>query len=157
MNAGVIRAADEGERRWFFGGGLHTWKVSETESNGSLFLFEDELTQGKLTPWHCHPNSDELIYLLDGEARVKIADEERVVTGGSTWMTPRGVPHAFAVLSPKARLLSLQTPGASARFYRGASEPANDGAGEVNFDRIREVAEDTGETVVLGPPPFKLD
>ena len=157
MSAGVIRAAEEGDRRWFFGGGLHTWKVTEDESNGSLFLFEDEMTQGKLTPWHLHPNSDELIYMLDGEARVKIADEERLVTAGSTWMSPRGGPHAFAILSPKARLLSFQTPGQSARFYRGASEPATNGAGEVNFERIKEVAAETGDTVVLGPPPFKLD
>src|SRR6478672_6094901 len=65
----VVRRAGDGERRWFYGGGLHTWKVTSEESDGAFFLFEDELTQGKMTPWHCHPDSDEAIYVLEGETR----------------------------------------------------------------------------------------
>jgi quercetin dioxygenase-like cupin family protein len=150
----VIRRAGEGVRRWFYGGGIHTWKITEAESGGAFFLLEDELTQGKMTPWHCHPDSDELGYLLEGEVDVNINGEERRVTAGGMWMTPRGVPHAFIVVSPTARLLAFQTPGASAAYYWNASEPAGDEAGKVDFDRIRAVATETGQTTVLGPPPF---
>jgi quercetin dioxygenase-like cupin family protein len=150
----VIRNAGEGERRWFYGGGIHTWKVTTQESDGAFFLFEDEMTQGKMTPWHCHPDSDELAYVLEGEVEVNIDGDTRRVSAGGMWMSPRGVSHAFTVISPSARLLAFQTPGSSQAFYWDASEPATDEAGAVDFDRIREVAAATGATTVLGPPPF---
>lgn len=151
----MVRMTGEGDRRWFYGGGLHTWKVTSEESNGAFFLFEDELTEGKMTPWHCHPDSDEAIYVLEGELDVNVDGDERRVTAGALWLAPRGVPHAFTVLSPTARLLSFQTPGAAQSFYWDASEPAtNDDSGPVDFDRVRGVAAATGATTVLGPPPF---
>src|SRR3954468_2436422 len=151
----VVRTTGQGERRWFYGGGLHTWKVTSEESDGAFFVFEDELTQGKMTPWHCHPDSDEAIYVLEGDVDVNIdGDEQRLTTGG-LWLAPRGVPHAFTVLSATARLLSFQAPGAAQSFYWDASEPATHGdAGPVDFDRVRTVAGKTGATTVLGPPPF---
>ena len=150
----VIHAAGEGDRRWFFGGGVHTWKVHAEQSGGAFFMFEDEMTQGKMTPWHTHPESDETIYILEGEIEVNIDGDQRVIGAGSTCMTPRGVPHSFRVLSPTARMLAFQTPGTAEAFYWGASEPAGEADGAVDFDRIRAVATDTGATDVLGPPPF---
>ena len=151
----VVRRTGGGERRWFYGGGLHTWKVTSEESDGAFFLFEDELTQGKMTPWHCHPDSDEAIYVLDGDVVVNIDGDEQRLSSGGLWMAPRGVPHAFTVLSSTARLLTFQTPGTAQSFYRDASEPATNGdAGSVDFDRVRSVAAATGATNVLGPPPF---
>ena len=70
------------------------------------------------------------------------------------WFVPRGTNHAFTVLSPTARVLAVQVPGTAARFYWDASEPAGDGEGPVDFDRIGQVAQATGATTVLGPPPF---
>jgi quercetin dioxygenase-like cupin family protein len=151
----IIRQAGEGERRWFYGGGIHTWKVTDADSDGAFFLFEDELTQGKMTPWHRHPDSDELAYILDGEVDVNIDGKQQRVGAGGMYFVPRDTPHAFTVLSPTARLLAFQTPGASARFYWDASEPAGEQPGAVDFQRIGEVAEATGATVVLGPPPFE--
>jgi quercetin dioxygenase-like cupin family protein len=151
----VIKAPGEGERRWFFGGGTHTWKVTEAESGGAFAVFEDEMTQGKMTPWHAHPESDEFIYLLEGECMVNVDGQKQRVTAGGMWMSPRGVSHAFTVLSPTARLLAVMTPGSAGAFYYGASEPATDEDGVVDFDRIGEVAAATGVTKVLGPPPFR--
>jgi quercetin dioxygenase-like cupin family protein len=151
----VMRTAGEGDRRWFYGGGTHTWKVSSQDSNGAFFLFEDELSQGKMTPWHCHPDTDETVYVLEGEVVVNVDGKEQRLDAGGMWMTPRGVAHAFTVVSPTARLLSFQTPGTAQAFYWDASEPATNGdAGPVDFDRIRSVAAATGATTVLGPPPF---
>ena len=42
------------------------------------------MTQGKMTPWHCHPETEELSYLIEGECLVKVGDEERHVTAGGT-------------------------------------------------------------------------
>jgi quercetin dioxygenase-like cupin family protein len=149
-----IKASGEGERRWFYGGGVHTWKVTEAESGGSISAFEDVMTEGKNTPWHMHPHSEEASYLLEGQCRVRIGDDERVVSAGATWFVPRGTPHAFAVLSPIARVLAIQTPGTAGRFYWDASEPAQEEDGDVDFARIGAAAAGTGVTQILGPPPF---
>lgn len=151
----IIRDAGEGERRWFFGGGLHIWKARSAETGGAFFALEDVLTQGKVTPLHHHPDQDELLYVIEGELLYKSRDSERRVGQGATIVTPRGVPHAFMVLSESARVLSLQAPGDGEAFYLAASEPAGETAGRVDFAKIREAAESTGVTVVLGPPPFK--
>lgn len=153
--AAIVRADGEGPRRWFYGGGTHTWKVTAEEAGGAFFVFEDALTQGKMTPLHCHPDVDETIFVLEGEILTNIdGTEHRVASGGLTFV-PRGVPHAFTVCSESARLLSMQSPGTAAPFYWNASEPAaNDGPGPVDFERVRQVAQEDGGTEILGPPPF---
>jgi quercetin dioxygenase-like cupin family protein len=153
----IIRGHGEGEQRWFHGGGVHTWKLRSEESNASLFAFEDTLARGKTTPTHSHPH-DELIYLLEGEIVCFSEGRERRVSAGATIFTPRGVPHAFTVVSENARLLAVQTPGNGESFYLRASEPAElrDGVvveGKVDFGKIRAAAVETGGTEVLGPPP----
>ncbi|MEP6665086.1 MAG: cupin domain-containing protein, partial [Nocardioidaceae bacterium] len=153
----VIRTSEEGEKRWFFGGGLQTWKVKAEESNGEFLLFEDSLANGKMTPLHCHPHADETFYLLEGEIMLSIEGVEHRVGDGGLAMVPRGVPHAFLVTSRSARMLCLQTPGTAQPFFWAASEPTTqtDNSGPVDFDRVRAAAEETGATQILGPPPFQ--
>ncbi|MEO7235978.1 MAG: cupin domain-containing protein [Lapillicoccus sp.] len=154
----VVRADLEGERRWFFGGGMHTWKVRAEETKGAFFLFEDQMEQGKMTPLHVHPDSDETMYMLEGEILMHLdGRQERVATGGVV-MAPRGLPHAFMVLSPVARMLCLHTPGCCESFYWGASEPIDGedlGSGIVDIDRVRASGEHHGGIQFVGPPPFE--
>ncbi|MCW2796328.1 quercetin 2,3-dioxygenase [Nocardioides sp.] len=152
----IVREADEGERRWFCGGGLHTWKVTEAESGGAFLLFEDELEAGKVTPLHIHPDADETFYMLDGSIRLHLDGEERTLGAGGVAMIPRGVPHAFMVTSDNARMLCLQNPGIGEKFFLGASEPARPGdtAPPVDFGRVQASAQATGAIEILGPPPF---
>ena len=153
----IIRNEGEGERLWVHGGGVHTWKASAEETDGAFSLFEDLMTQGKTTPLHVHANEDEALYVLDGEILVHIEGTDHRVGPRGVAVAPRGVPHAFLVTSPTARVLTLQTPGSAESFYRGASEPASDDtdlSGPVDFDRVREAAERSGGMEVLGPPPF---
>ena len=75
----IIRDEGEGERRWFFGGGLHIWKARAAETGGSFCVLEDHLTRGKVTPWHQHPDHDELLYVIEGELLYKSGDSERRV------------------------------------------------------------------------------
>ncbi len=151
-----VRAGGEGEKRWFFGGGVHTWKATSEETGGALLAFEDLVGGGKATPLHSHAGADEALYVIDGEIVVYVdGDEQRVGPGGFSF-APRGVAHAFAVLSPSARLLTLQTPGTSQSFFFDASEPTGPGspAGDVDFSRVGRAAEESGATQILGPPPF---
>jgi quercetin dioxygenase-like cupin family protein len=151
----IIRARGEGDRRAFFGGGLHTWKLLAEETNGAFFLFEDTLGQGKTTPLHQHPEADETIYVLDGELDVDVAGQRSRVSAGGVSFVPRGVPHALLVVSDGARLLTWQTPGTGQAFYRGASEPATGDASDVvDIARVQASAKVNGGVQILGPPPF---
>jgi quercetin dioxygenase-like cupin family protein len=155
----IVRAADEGERLWFYGGGLHIWKATAAETGGAFLLFEDVMSRGKTTPLHTHPQVDETLYMLEGEILLHIDGEEQRLGSGGVAMAPRGVPHAFLVTSETARILFLETPGSSEAFYRGASEPATaelETSAPVDFARVRASAERNGGIEILGPPPFKI-
>jgi quercetin dioxygenase-like cupin family protein len=151
----TVRTRDEGERRWFCGGGVHTWKATEAETGGAFLIFEDALDRGKVTPLHLHPDADETFYMVEGEALVHIdGTDVRLVEGGMA-VIPRGIPHAFMVTSEAARMLCLQTPGSGEAFYRRASDVAGDGEPPPpDFERVREAALATGAIEILGPPPF---
>ena len=151
-----MRQDGEGERLWFYGGGLHTWKATSEETDGAFLLFEDLMERGKTTPLHIHANEDETIYVLECEILVHVDGDEPRLGEGGVAVAPRGVPHAFMVTSDAARMLCLQTPGSAGAFYRGASEPAAEPgpSGPVDFERVRACAESSGGMQVVGPPPF---
>jgi quercetin dioxygenase-like cupin family protein len=153
--ATTVRAEGVGERRWFCGGGVHTWLATEGETGGAFLLFEDALDAGKVTPLHQHPHADETFYMLEGEVRLHIAGSEQTLAAGGIAIIPRGVPHAFMVTTSTARMLCLQTPGGGEAFYRHASEPADVGEPpQPDFSRVQAAAAETGAIEILGPPPF---
>lgn len=154
--ASTVRNGSENERRWFSGGGMHTWIATESDTGGAFLLFEDDLDGGKVTPVHQHPHSEETFYMIEGEILLSLDGRQRTLRAGGRAIIPRGVPHAFLVTSPRARMLCLQTPGGGEPFYRLASIPVVEGqpAPPVDFDKVRQAAEDTGAIVLLGPPPF---
>ena len=154
--AATVRDNGEGEQRWFCGGGVFTWKATAQETGGAFLIFEDDLDGGKVTPLHLHPEADETFYMLEGEILLHIDGHERRLGAGGIAILPRGVPHAYVVTSPKARMLCLQTPGSGEAFYLDASEPVSHDApgGVVDFDGIRAAAARTGAIEIVGPPPF---
>ena len=157
MADAIVRNKDDGEQRWFYGGGLHTWKAGSEETDDSMLVFEDHLERGKVTPMHLHADVDEALYILEGDIVLNVEGTEHVVGAGGFTFVPRGCAHAFVVTSERARLLCIQTPGSGQDFYRTASEPAAAGSsGTVDFDRIRGAAVETGATTIVGPPPFSV-
>ena|SRR5680860_593384 len=87
----IIRANGDGDRRWFHGGGVHTWLVRGAEVGGAFMIFEDQMAQGKMTPLHTHPDSDETMYLLEGEILMHMDGVEHRIGVGGTAVAPRGV------------------------------------------------------------------
>jgi Uncharacterized conserved protein, contains double-stranded beta-helix domain len=153
----IVRADGEGEKLWFYGGGIHTWLATSAETGGAFLLFDDVMTRGKTTPLHSHPEVDETLYMLEGEILVHIDGREQRLGPSGVVVFPRGVPHAFLVTSETARMLCLETPGTSEAFYRGASEPLTRSLKDrapVDFDRVRASAARNGGIEILGPPPF---
>lgn len=150
----IVRAAADAEKRWFFGGGIHTWLASPEETGGAYLLIHDALDAGKATPLHVHPESDETFYVLSGEILVHLDGVDHAVHAGGIAMAPRGVPHAFMVTSETAELLFLHTPGSCASFYRDASEPLSGGRA-VDIERVRAAAAADPGIQLSGPPPFQ--
>lgn len=96
------------------------------------------------------------MYVLEGEILMHMDRQDHRIGVGGLAVAPRGMPHAFLVLSETARLLCLHTPGSCQAFYWAASEPVPDGtaSGPVDFDRVRASAQRNGGITLLGPPPF---
>jgi quercetin dioxygenase-like cupin family protein len=153
--AQIIRAAGEGDKQSFLGGGHHTWKLMTEDTDGAFFLFEDVMAGGKTTPLHRHPEADETVYVLEGEIVVQADGVETHVGPGGLTFTPKGMPHAFLVVSDTARLLTMQTPGIGQSFYRGASDAAADETSDrVDLDRLQAAAKANPRGIeILGPPP----
>ena len=152
----IVRAHEDGDQRWFYGGGVHTWKATAEETGGAFMLFEDRMEQGKMTPLHLHP-ADETMYVLEGEILFHMDGVEHRVGAGGLVVAPREVPHAFMVVSSVVRMLCLQTPGCCQAFYWDASEPISPGtggSGPVDFARVQSSAAKNGGIEILGPPPF---
>ena len=150
----LVLGPDEGEKRWFYGGAHLTFKAMSPDTGGAFSLWEASMVRGKVTPLHTHP-ADETMYVLDGEILLHLAGQEHTVGAGGLVFAPRGMPHAFMVLSEVARLITMHTPGTCEAFYYGASEPiAADATGPVDFERIYASARQHGGIELLGPPPF---
>lgn len=154
----IIWAAGEGDKQSFLRGGLHTWKLLSEDTDGAFFLFEDVMVRGKTTPLHRHPEADEMTYILEGEILVKVHGKETHVGAGGMSFVPKGMPHAFVVVSDSARLLTLHSPATTSQeFYRGASEPATDDTSDtVDIARLQASAKENPRGIeILGPSPFE--
>ena len=151
----IVRQHDEAERRWFSGGGLHLWHVSTSETNGSIWLMEDMMTKGKMTPLHQHDTTDELVYVIEGELLLSVNGDELTLGAGGVALVPRGVPHALLVTSETCRVLALgNSPTIEAFFRRASDTVATDTTGPVDFQRVIAAGAETGGMRMLGPPPW---
>ncbi len=153
----LVRNAEDADRRWFHGGGVHTWLATADDTAGAFLLCEMAMDGGKMTPLHTHP-ADETLIVLEGELLMHLDGAEHTVRAGGLAIAPAGLPHAFMVVSEQARMLCLHTPGTCEAFYLGASDPLGSGqsAGVVDFARVAASAAENGGIELLGPPPFRL-
>ena len=131
-------------------GGSVTFKVCGAETNGAFFAFETEVAAGEGPPLHVHANEEEILYVLDGDARVRVGDDIQTAPTGAFVFVPRGVPHCFQAVGERpARILIVFTPSGMERFFSGLSEAIAQGLNPKEAFRVN--GEAAGMTVV-GPP-----
>jgi len=112
------RASDEGELLDILGIPVRV-KVSSAESAGALSMFVTEDAPRMGPPLHVHHKEDETFYVLEGEYRVRVGDDELLMKKGQIAFLPRGVPHCYANAgSTTGRLLVITTPGGFDNFFR---------------------------------------
>jgi quercetin dioxygenase-like cupin family protein len=114
----------ESEALWY-GDSLLEYFVSSEASAGAISVFRATMPEGFGPPRHVHAHEDESFLVLEGEVAFEI-DGERVVAGsGASVFAPRNVPHAFRVVSERAVVLGIITPGAFEEMFRTVGVPAD--------------------------------
>ncbi len=94
-------------------------KVSAKDTDGLLSIFEYIGKEKGGPPLHIHPNQDEIFFILDGEYLFQVGEEKHKLKEGDTIFLPRKVPHTFAQLTEKGKMLFLFQPsGKMEDFFR---------------------------------------
>ncbi len=75
----------------------------------SMTLSLVEMEPGAVIEEHSHPH-EQIGMLLEGEARFRIGDQERVLRAGDMYRIPGGVPHRVAALDAGAKALDTFHP-----------------------------------------------
>lgn len=74
--------------------GQLVWLVGEKETPGAEQTFGVvTIEPGKRNPLHYHPNGEELLYVMEGEADHKLGDAMYHLKAGDVIRIPQGVPH----------------------------------------------------------------
>lgn len=108
--------------RWFMNAYLNIL-LPQLESAAGVSLIEHHMLGGFFVPPHIHHNEDETFYILEGNVRFLLEAEIFELGPGGSLHVPGGKTHAFKILSPKARFLTV-TNGTFEQMVRAASVPA---------------------------------
>lgn len=74
--------------------GRIVWLVSDEQFPGAQQTFGVvTIEPGKQNPLHRHPNCEELLYVLEGEADHRLGDKMYHLRPGDVIRIPQGVPH----------------------------------------------------------------
>ena len=125
-------------------------KADEASTAGAFSLLEAAEPADFGPPMHIHHVAAEAFYVLEGEYRIFIDDDEWTCPAGSFIYIPAGTRHGFRVGDTPSRKLNLYTPAAMVGYFDDLSGAiASDDASP---DRLDEIARAHGMEVI-GPVP----
>ena len=82
---------------------------------------------GQVTPFHVHPNDDEVIFCVEGRGAITFADRPDVpMTQGSLVSLPAGLPHGIAAAAD-SRMVVIYTTNAGYTSERPEGRAAEAG------------------------------
>jgi mannose-6-phosphate isomerase-like protein (cupin superfamily) len=150
MTKGFVVPAGGGKRYEETPGRVFALKLLAGQTGESIMLFEETVPAGTGSTHHLHYDSDEVVWVLEGEFTFKIGDEVSSGGPGTCAFLPRNVPHAWKSNGPgTGRALFLYTPGNAGRYVEerfDREQPLSDG------ERDRALARHRWE--VIGPNPL---
>ncbi len=110
--------------RWFMNAYLKIL-LPKAESAAGVSLIEHTMSEGFAVPLHVHNEEDETFYILEGKVRFKVGERTLEASPGKSLHVPGGTVHAFRIVSPIARFLTLSN-GAFEDMVREASVQAEE-------------------------------
>jgi len=119
----VISGPDTQAAVWFLGA-LSRVHLSGGQTGGAFALRDNLARRGNASPVHVHDRDDETFFVLDGELRVLMGEDDHTAGPGTVAVLPRRLRHAYVVTSATARFLSLHTPGGFEQFAAEVGRPA---------------------------------
>jgi quercetin dioxygenase-like cupin family protein len=104
---------------------------------GSYEIFLQSGAEGAGPPPHTHP-WDEAYFVIEGRLELLLGDRKVEVSPGSFAYVPRGTTHAFRILEPSTKFLSMNSHGGAAEFF---SDVDRETRGAFDLPRLLSVAE----------------
>ena len=134
-----------------FTGDTFYTKVSTTDTDGDVYVFESTRVKEGGPSFHLHYEQDEFWYILKGEFLFKVGDETFTAKAGDTVFGPRKVPHAFAKVGKgEAKLLMFYQPaGKMEEMFKKISEGASK---NIKTDEEKEKFFHEYGLKLVGPP-----
>lgn len=123
-------------------------KISSKDTSGNLSMFEYQSNEKGGPPLHVHPYQDEVFYILEGDYLFQIDTEKFSLKQGDTIFLPRKIPHTFAQLSDKGKMVFFFNPaGKMEDFFRTLGNLP----GTPTPEEGAQIFE-AHEMIVVGPP-----
>lgn len=99
-------------------------KVSASDTQGSLYVFQHADMNKGGPPRHIHFHQDEWFYVLKGEFWFEVGDERYTLHAGDSLLAPRNVPHAWACVSdaPGTLMTAVTPAGTFEQFLRETTQ-----------------------------------
>jgi quercetin dioxygenase-like cupin family protein len=141
-----LLAPGEGDHIAFLGSVL-TVKAGGEVTGRNLSVIECLAPLGFGLPMHRHDLEDEMVLVLEGEARFWCAGREATFAAGGFAWCPRGLPHRFEVSGDgPARLLQVTTPAQFEDFAHEVAERLSTarlpGPGRPDVEALARIAAD---------------
>ncbi len=137
-------------RRLDLGGFEISLKASGEETAGAFSLLEADEPPGFGPPMHIHHDAAEAFYVVSGEYRIFVGEDEYVCPAGSFIYIPAGAPHGFRVGAVPSRKLNIYAPAAMVGYFDELADAiARD---EMDDETLGEIARRYGMEVI-GPVP----
>lgn len=109
----------------WFGNTLVKIAISAADGADGLCVIEHHAPLGEAPPLHVHQREDEIFILLAGEMRFQVGDQTIRASAGDRLLAPKGIAHAFCVVSPAgARFLTVTRGQDFETMVRAAGRPA---------------------------------
>lgn len=115
-------------------------KVSTSDTDGDLYVFESTRDKKGGPPFHYHYAQDEWWYILEGEFLFKVGDQTFTAKAGDSVFGPRMVPHAFAKTNdgPAKMLIGFQPAGKMEDCFKKISEGVTKNMSETERNDFRK-------------------
>jgi mannose-6-phosphate isomerase-like protein (cupin superfamily) len=115
-----------------------------------LMVFEEVTPAGTAAPLHLHHESDEVMYILNGDFIAKVGDKLTRGGPGTCVFIPRGTPHAWKNSGTESgRALFVYAPARAGKLFEGF---ARSGGKSPDTD-IAEFLKRC-DVEIVGPEPF---